>query len=259
MNYIIPLSFTSTLLVALVFAAVLIAGSLFVLRMCNRRVSVEPLGIPIPPFIGAIATAWALSLGFVSADIWSINARAENWASQERSAIARLAGSASQEALDSPSLMAALRDYTAASVEHEWRASANAYPAAEVEAVLQRIRIEIVGDAFANVPAPLVSKLVHDFDLLQDSRDARLGIGARSINSYKWYLVFALTILSLVTIAVTHADRPAAGRNAILIFTGAATISLWILTLHANPYLGVEGITPAEVNTFPYPVSLASG
>ncbi len=258
LNTIISLSFTQTLLVALVFSAVLIVGSLLMLRVFNARTVETPLGVPLPPFIAAIATAWALSLGFVAADIWTVNARAENWASQERSAIVRLAGMARADALDSQPLMEALRDYTTASSEHEWKALANSRPAPEVDEALQRIRLEIIGTAFADLPPPLVTKLIRDFDLLQEARDMRLGIGARSINTYKWYLVFALTFLSLVTIAVTHADRPAAGRNAIVIFTGAAAVSLWILVLHANPYLGVEGILPEEVNTFPYPAAASS-
>lgn len=249
MNYIISLSSTSTFFVTLIFAALLIAGSLVLLRLFHRRVAIQPLGIPAPPFIAAIATAWALSLGFVSADIWAINAKAENWASQERSAIAQLAGTARPEALNWPELLQAVQDYAAASTQYEWVARANSSPAPEVEAVLQRIRIEIVKGTLSNNPTALMNKLVKDFDQLQDSRDMRLGIGARSINVYKWYLVFALTVLTLITIAVTHADRPAAGRNAILIFTATATISIWILLLHANPYLGLEGIMPAEVNT----------
>lgn len=255
LNYIISLSSTSAFIVALLYAGLLIAGSLVLLRLFHRRVAIQPLGIPAPPFIAAIATAWALSLGFVSADIWAINAKAENWASQERSAISQLAGTASPDALNWPVLLQAVEDYAAASTQYEWVARANSAPAPEVEAVLQRIRVEIVNGTLGNNPTALMNKLVKDFDQLQDARDMRLGIGARSINVYKWYLVFSLTVLTLITIAVTHADRPAAGRNAILIFTATATVSIWILVLHANPYHGVEGIKPAEVNVLFHPVA----
>lgn len=259
MNYIISLSATTTFFVAVAFSLLLILGSMLLLSIFQKQGGNLSIGVPVPPFIGAVTTVWALSLGFVAADIWSVNARAENWASQERSAIARLAGTASSDALNSPTLMIALHDYTVASTEHEWKELANREPAPEVDSALQRIRVEIVSDTFRNLPTALVNKLVNDFDRLQDARDVRLGIGARSINSYKWYLVFSLTVLSLVTIAITHADKPVAGRNAIIIFTLSASVSLWILVLHANPYLGVEGILPGEVNILPFPLPEAAG
>jgi hypothetical protein len=54
--------------------------------------------------------------------------------------------------------------------------------------------------------------------------------------------VIFLTVLSQIAIASVHADRPRAGRRALAIFTVAATVSLWILALHANPYLGVHSL-----------------
>ena len=257
MNSIISLSFFWVFVVALVFAAVLIAGSMLMLRIFHHRLAKEPLSIPVPPFIAAIATAWALSIGFVAADIWTINAKAENVAAQERSAIVRLAGSASTGALNMPLLKEALREYAEASTRHEWEARANSEPAPEVEVALQRLREMITGGGMVNVAPAVLGKIVNDFDQLQDSRELRLGIGARSVNNYRWYLVFALTILTLVSIAATHADRPAAGRNAILIFTATAVVSIWILVLHANPYHGVEGIKPGEVNILPQAVAQA--
>ena len=258
MNYIISLSFFGVFVAALIFTVALTAFALLTLRMFHRRLAKEPLSIPVPPFIAAIATAWALSIGFVAADIWTINAKAENAAAQERSAIIRLAGSSRAGSLDKPLLKEALRNYAEASTRYEWQARSNSEPAPEVEEALQRIREMITGNELADVAPALLAKVVNDFDQLQDSRELRLGIGARSVNNYRWYLVFALTLLTLVSIAATHADRPAAGRNAILIFTTTAVVCIWILVLHANPYHGVEGIEPGEVNILPQAVALAS-
>lgn len=72
---------------------------------------------------------------------------------------------------------------------------------------------------------------------MQDAQSERLAIGQGSHSAYKWNFVIFLTVLSQITIAAVHADRPPAGHRALAIFTVAATVSLWILALHANPYL----------------------
>lgn len=238
--------------VALLFGAVLTGFALAILRLCGSLMQRKGEAVPLPTFIGVVATAWALALGFTAADIWATNGTAERIASSERSSIGRLAGIARADSLDVPDLLRALRDYSAASTEHEWKASANSEPSLAVERALQAIRREIVRSALGGVPAPLVSKMVIDFDELQDARNDRLGIGSRSVSDLKWYLVAFLTFLSIATIAVAHGERPAAGRMAVMIFACTATVSIWILMLYANPYVGVERIKPEEVNGFPF-------
>lgn len=240
----VPLLTLATFASGLAIAVVALA----LLKFLNRKLAGLSDALPLPAFIGTVTTAWALALGFAAADIWSVNSRAETIAAQERSSLSRLGGMTGPHALDTPGMLEALRDYAASSTEHEWNATGNAVPAEQVDAALQRVRLEIVAAARAGVPASLIAKVVADFDELQDARNARLGLGARSVSDSKWYLVIFLTALSLVTIAVIHADRPVAGRNAIIIFACAATVSLWILLLHANPYVGIERIHPEEVN-----------
>ncbi len=93
-------------------------------------------------------------------------------------------------------------------------------------------------------PAPIVTQLVNDFDELQDARNDRLAVASSSVDEYKWYLVVALTFLTAAAIAATHADRPQAGKQALLLYSLAASISLWILAIHANPYTGAGQIEP---------------
>jgi hypothetical protein len=45
-----------------------------------------------------------------------------------------------------------------------------------------------------------------------------------------------------------HSDRPRAGAHALAIYTTAATISVWIVALHANPYVGVSSLTYAAIH-----------
>jgi hypothetical protein len=218
--------------------------SLGVLTFFGRRAARLKDTIPVATFMGTITTAWALALGFAAADVWTVRSQAEHTASAERSSISRLMGMAGPDALNLNALMDGLVSYRVAVQEGEWGTSANQQPVDDVDQALQSIRLAIIRMT-ETVPAPLIASLTQDFDELQDARNMRLAIGSSSVNEYKWYLVFFLTFLSLVAIASVHADRPRAGRSALAIFSVAATVSLWILALHANPYAGA---TPLQFN-----------
>lgn len=221
----------------------------------SRHASHDILSIPIGAFIGTIATAWALSLGFVAADIWSANARADQATSEERSSISRLIGTSSPDILNLPELRTSLVEYREAVVSDEWLKKSNVSPSHSVETALQNIRRQIVDLARTDIPSPIVSQIVHDFDELQDARNTRLSVGSASVDAYKWYLLLFLTILTTITIAATHADRFVAGVKALIIYSTTAAFCLWILAIHANPYQGIERIEPSLLYTNHKPAS----
>ncbi len=243
------------LLIFAAFGVLCLLAALGFLSFFRMRAEGRPQRVPVTTFLSAITTAWALSLGFAAADVWSMRANAEQAASEERSAIGRLAGMASRDALGLDELMEAVAGYKAAVVVHEWIGGANADPLPEVDEAVQNIRLAIVDAVKSDQPSPLITKMINDFDELQDARNKRLAIGGSSMGEYKWYLVLFLTFLSMVAIAAVHADRPIGGRNALGVYTVAAVVSLWILALYANPYTGLTRIDLDSVNV---PVGLAS-
>ena len=220
-------------------------GYLWVLRRRYRNLS---RAVPVSTFISTIATAWALALGFAAADVWSARAEAEQAVSEERSAIIRLKGIAGADALNLPQIMNPLEQYQKEVREKEWGAGNNRTPLSSVDAALQQIRVDIVKLAQGRIPGPLIGKMTRDFDELQDARNTRLAIGTSSVSTHKWNLVLFLTLLSMIAIAATHADRPSAARNALGIFMVAAVVSLWFLALHATPYSGSAGIRFDELH-----------
>lgn len=223
-------------------------GVLF-LRIFGKQASRDILTLPIGAFIGTIATAWTLALGFVAADTWAVNGRADQAASEERSSITRLIGMARPDALNDPVLLKALTTYRVAVVTDEWGKSANTQPVRPVEEALQNIRIALISMARTDIPGALMSQMVQDFDEMQDARNTRLAVGASSVNHYKWYLVLFLTILSVVVISAVHADRPKAARKALGIYIVTAVMSMWILAIHTSPYRGVGRIEPTVLFT----------
>ncbi len=219
--------------------------SLLFLRVFAKQASQDILTLPVAAFVGTVATAWALALGFVAADIWSANSRADQAASDERSSIIRLVGMAVPDALNEVTLLEALTAYRIAVVKEEWLKSGNVRPEKPVEEALQNIRIALIDLAATDISPALMAKMVQDFDEMQDARNTRLAVGASSVSFFKWYLVLFLTLLSLVVIAAVHADRPKAGRKALGIYTVTAVTSMWILAIHASPYHGAGRIEPS--------------
>jgi len=218
------------------------------LWLSHASLGAKSTPIPVAPFFTAMTTVWALSFGFTAAEIWAVNTDAGQAANAERSALMRLAGMADRNALDLPVVIDGLRAYEVSVETKEWGENRNSAPAAEVDLALQHIRLAIVAAAKQGALPVLISKMVQDFDELQDARSERLAFGRGSHSAYKWYLVIFLTVLSQLAIASVHADRPRAGRKALSIFTIAATVSLWILALHANPYVGVQSLDYSTIH-----------
>jgi hypothetical protein len=251
MNVIFGLHPALMLAVFVLFGVISYLVALGCLALFGRGKPVPAAWMPVPNFAATITTAWALALGFAAADIWSVNSQARQAAAEERSAITRIAGIAVPGMLDRPALVASILAYKDAVQDEEWNGHANRAPAPEADAAIEEIRAEIVRLAFDGTPDALVAKIAEDFDQLQDARSSRLAIGQGPGGDYKWYLVLFLTVLSQVALASVHADRWIGGRRSLVIFTTAAVVSLWILALHANPYVGVASISFAEIRGLP--------
>lgn len=249
MTSLFHLSLFSSILLFVAFGAVLYLLAGVVLHRIAHATKGNPYAFPIGAFTGTIATAWALSLGFVAADIWALNAQADRAMSSERSAIQRLIGNADAGVLNVPALTAAAEEYRVNVIVDEWQTNHNLHPATSVEQSLQKMRTIIMQIAKSDAPPVIVNQTVGIFDSLQDARNTRIALSNTTVDQYKWYMLLSLTLLTTFTVALVHADRVKAGKKALLLYTMTATICLWILVIHANPYTGVEQISSSSLSS----------
>ena len=229
----------------LLLTTILFVGSCLVVAFLVFRWGPRALGpgdryVPVPAFMGVVATAWALSLGFAASDLWSLGNRADQVIAAERSSVMRLLGVAAPSALDIPELHDSVTRYVrlvkgTEGVGH--RGAAFGDP--RVDAAVQDIRMTVLRTVGSTIPAAVGAKIVSDFDELQDARNARLGINVSLIDPSKWYLLLSFTFLTMVTVAILHIDRPAAGRLACTIFSITALAGLWILVIHVDPFSNI--------------------
>lgn len=254
MSHLLSLSLGPSILLFACFGLVLYGVSRLVLAYVARHAAHDPLSIPVAAFIGTVATTWALSLGFVAADIWALNAQADRALSAERSSIHRLIGNSHTYVLDMPELGDLLRTYREQVIQDEWLGRHNLVPAPAVETTLQEVRGMMMDLARSDLPQPIIAQTIAIFGELQQARDTRLAIANTVVDQYKWYMLMTLTVLTAVSIAAVHADRPRAGRRALTIYVLTAIMSLWILVIHGSPYGGVEQIRPEALYvTMPRP------
>lgn len=236
------------LLAWIVLASIVALYAAFLLlRLFHHRLGGDSGAVPVAPFFGAITTIWALVFGFVAADVWSANSSAAEAAIEERAALIRLHGMAEADALDLQDLESALHRYVVAVAQTEWDASGNRHASTEAEAALQSIRLALLAAHDGGVSSVLLGKMIADFDELQDARTKRLAIGAGDMQPLKWALVVMLALMSMVSIAFVHRDKPRAGRAALKIFVTAAAAAIWLVLLHSSPYLGPVRIASAEI------------
>lgn len=223
-------------LAILLFVTVGASAAMLLLYGLRRVFKTMTMAVPVATFLSVVATAWALALGFAAADVWTLRGEADKAAFAERSSVMRMIGMAEAAALDIPELREAIVEYVDLVTTVEWGTDLNSTPNTAVDEVLQAVRLTIIDLARGEAPQTLVSKTVNDFDELQDARNARLSVGQSVVDEAKWYLVVILTVMSMVTIAACHLDRPAAGFNALWIYGVVVVASLWVLGIHINPY-----------------------
>lgn len=241
MQHVLLLPTPLLLLFATLFVGLCLALALLALKWGPRILRPIERNVPVPAFMGVVATAWALSLSFAASDIWSLSNRADQAIAAERSSVMRLVGAAAPAALDIPELYDSVLSYVQ-QVEKNERVQRldRALGDPLVDAAIQNIRLAVLSSANSGISEAVGAKIVNDFDELQDARNARLGINISLIDPSKWYLLLSFTFLTTITIALLHMDRPVAGRTAATIFSITALAGLWILAIHVDPLSGIR-------------------
>ena len=237
MQHILLLPRPLLLLVVVLFIGVCLMLALLILKWGPKISGPNGSYIPVPAFMGVVATAWALSLGFAASDLWGLGNRADRVIAAERSSVMRLLGVSTPSALDTPDLYDKVIRYVRLVESNEGlRHYGGGFGDPLVDAAVQALRITVIRTAGSDIPEAVGAKIVNDFDELQDARNDRLGISISLIDPSKWYLLVSFTFLTTLTIALLHIDRPVAGRIASVIFSITAFAGLWILVIHVDPF-----------------------
>ena len=228
------------------FAAVWVIGWL----MQHPRWSpwVHSLRGVVPPFINIIGVLFGLTLAFLANDTWSAHDRAMNAVYKEADALRSLMVFSGK--LPEPmgtQFRADLANYANASAD-EWTNLAHRTSSPAVSARADHLLTTIgsaamltaVGD---NVQALMLRKASD----IRDERDLRIGLSQTHINPLKWLGMAFLGLVTLISVAVVHADNARAAMVAILLFALAAAPTAAIVLIQGNPFQQPSSVSPDPI------------
>ena len=202
----------------------------------------------VPPFINIIGVLFGLTLAFLANDTWSAHDRAMGAVYREADALRILSTLSGKLAEPVRSrLRAAIGGYAQASAA-EWpelaRRSASREVGERADTLLTLLASREVAEAAGSNVQALMLKKVSE---IRDDRDLRIALSQTHVNPLKWLGMAFLGLLTLISVAVVHADRPRAGIVAVILFALAAAPTAAIVLVQGNPFQQPSSVTAAPI------------
>lgn len=201
-----------------------------------------------PPFINIVGVLFGLTLAFLANDTWSAHDRALKSVYREADSLHSLVvlSDTLPDGLKNR-LRTALARYAADSID-EWPLLAERTESrqvlADADALLTLLASpEIQKAAGDNVQAMLLRKASD----VRDERDQRVALSQTHVNPLKWCGMAFLGMLTLLSVAVVHVDRPRAALVAVVLFALAAAPTAAIVLIQGNPFQHPTDVTPAPI------------
>jgi hypothetical protein len=201
----------------------------------------------LPTFV-AVSTLFALFAAFLLADTMARKERASQAVQTESAAIFGLGVASETTTASAGRIRAAILDYADSVVADEWPRLLQESGSSRTEQALLEL-VRAVRDA-ANDEG--LSSSVHGqmLSLAQDIVDARtdrIAIVANHYQQFSWSALFLLGFLTQFVIGMGFLDRASANRHAIVVFSLAAVVALWLLAIQDNPFRGAVQVSPEAI------------
>ena len=82
---------------------------------------------------------------------------------------------------------------------------------------------------------------------INTQRDLRIGLSQTHVNPLKWLGMAFLGLITLLSLAVVHIDRPRAAFGAMVLFALAAAPTAAIVLLQGNPFEHLALVSAAPI------------
>ena len=200
------------------------------------------------PFANVIGVLFGLIMAFLANDTWTAHDRAAAAVLQEADLIRGLAVlTRSMPPPERHELEAAILAYGQASLA-EWPmlARRQTHPSARRDSD-RLLSLVAARSTNAAVTAPVQTLMLNQVAGIRVSRDQRIGLSRTHVNPLKWLGMALLGFLTLVTVAVIHADNPRAALTAMILFGLAAVPTAAIVLIHANPFRSPNAVSSAPI------------
>jgi hypothetical protein len=226
------------ILLIVVHGLLVLAISWASMRWLGSRAKGRPDRIPVAPYFVSVTTIYALFLAFHASTIWSRQHAAEASFEEAVTAIARLESLFGKEGLGLEQARLHLADYVDAVVRDEC-ANCNSKASERANQALASLRQDLIQTS-EQVPTAMGNHLWRVFDDIVEARNGQLWIGSQRRSETSWGLVLALGLLAHIAIGWVHADRPAAGTLAMMLFALTTSAAYWHVTQAADPFAHLD-------------------
>lgn len=204
----------------------------------------------VAPFINIIGVLFSLTLAFLANDTWSAHDRATNAVFREADALRSLV--TLSDTLPEPlrtQARAATHDYAQASAA-EWPMLARRESSAQVPVQADRLLKLMASQALAqSTTSNLQALMLGKVSEIRAQRDLRIGLSQTHVNPFKWLGMAFLGLITLLSLAAVHVDRPRAALVAMLLFAFAAAPTAAIVLMQGNPFEHMAPVSSAPILT----------
>ena len=200
----------------------------------------------VAPFFASTSVIFGLLIAFLSNDIWDRNKRAEQIVFTESDTLVALYSLSAASGADNQPLRTAIRGYVNAVVEDEWPRLARQQRSARADAALNALLHEVAQPGTTKDAS--IHRTMLDMALrIRTAHEDRVGLSNDRTVVTKWAAVLLLAIITQVSLAVVHLERPRPQAAALFIFTLAAVSVLGLLAVHEAPFEPPVFVPPGPI------------
>jgi hypothetical protein len=201
-----------------------------------------------PGILPPLAIIFALLVGFLAAQVWNESDRAGTAVNREASALRAVVLLAAAFPGETEGRVRTLvRDYIEEAAATEWpamaarQASLAIAPPKLADALALSLSLTPQRDGQVVAQREMAVALQGALD----ARRQRIILSRSSINWVKWLVLIAQAGLTLLTIAMVHADNRAASRIILGVFATGVGLAFLLIAAHSRPFTGEVSVRPA--------------
>jgi hypothetical protein len=200
----------------------------------------------VAPFFSSTGIVFGLLIAFLSNDIWDRNKQAERIVSLESETLIALYSLSAASGSDNRNLRTAIRAYVNAVVEDEWARLAVQERSARADAAINALLREVAQPSSAKDAS--VQRTMLDMALkVHTAHEDRIALSNDRTVVSKWVAVLLLALITQISLAVVHLERPRPQVAALTIFTVAAVLLLGLLAVHEAPFEPPVFVPPGPI------------
>jgi uncharacterized protein DUF4239 len=234
--------------VLILFYGITTALTVWVFGFAPPRARMLTLSGIVAPFFTAAGLLFALLTGFLGNDVGDRSRQAWRAVHTETSAASTVHTLSIASKSDMQGVRTALQDYLRSVIKDEWPYLGDKGASRKTDAAYARLLEEVSDPGIASVAGQAVHGAVLNAVLrLGEARSTRISLASDRTNELKWISVLILGVLTQISLALVHLEKPRAQLASIVLFSAAAVVALGLIALQEQPFDGAIRISPDAV------------